>query len=174
MKKIEVSSTDLIPEEKYPVIATDIAGCQIFSDGVSRLVGKLKFSEIESEVDEQRKEETALNKLNRIKDLQGAVATYTVLVEQELNPDRKKVLEAKLNNYQGQLTLKTVEAEVAKKSFFAPLLEENIKQSQGSVYSELLEEAMIDYLNDFVVPGNIGEGTVTFQGVEYVAEAVTG
>ncbi|WP_338393026.1 hypothetical protein [Fulvitalea axinellae] len=33
-------------------------------------------------------------------------------------------------------------------------------------------QAVINYIERFVVPGNLGAGTVTFDGVEYVAEEV--
>ncbi|BDD10986.1 hypothetical protein FUAX_34180 [Fulvitalea axinellae] len=172
MKKIEITSSELINYARYARIASNIAECQAYLKGEEAFLSNLEWERLKIVRKELRLAAQSESWIERGQSLNDEVTKLTVAVARETDPKRKDYLEASLKTAEGELEMYNLEAQDREKTPESILIRETSRRKFIEAQQELHREAVLDYIRDFVVPGNVGEGTVIFEGQEYATETV--
>ncbi|BDD10063.1 hypothetical protein FUAX_24950 [Fulvitalea axinellae] len=169
----QVTSHQFITPSRYPLLAKDMQTCQAIADFVTSLIMQHSLKALKSHITEDNKEQSAEKANKQVKELTRLISNLENNIVNETDPQEIDDLEVKLDMAKAQL--RALKKKLTKGDSLNGIQAcyEDLKQANNDNSSEIMRAAFIDYLNDYVVPGNLGEGTVTFEGIEYVAEAVT-
>ncbi|BDD10173.1 hypothetical protein FUAX_26050 [Fulvitalea axinellae] len=173
MAEFVVRSEDLIPPSDYPAIADSLPKCQTYLDGESSFLVKTQHRAFGKMIREESLGKKVGDLLFDKKVLAQEINILTSTAEQETDPYLKRKVLSDLKLTEAKLELIELELESKKSVSAKDVFHANADATILDVKYRAYRQAIIDYLNNYVVPGNIGEGSVTFEGVEYVAELAT-
>ncbi|MEH0156812.1 hypothetical protein V6R21_21960 [Limibacter armeniacum] len=163
----EYSLAEIFKTENYSLFASNITGAQKFADDVSLWIRGLSVkadaSDIQELKDLKRKQELEDRKkllLNQQETLQEDIAT-------EQDAQKKEDLEHELMG----VTYKIGEVNrlLTRSIGGLDFIRDNAELKANEAIVAQVKQGVLTYLNDYVVTGNLGSGTVTFDGQAFVA-----
>ncbi|BDD07914.1 hypothetical protein FUAX_03460 [Fulvitalea axinellae] len=173
MANFEMNPNELLQPKFYPKLAQDIQECQVYLTGEQ---GYLE-SQDHSAYNLTLKQKDARERIERQVKLKNTLESNILSMEHritiEKDPVEKAELEADLMRDRGRLQKVNIQLEKGEGESALEMAHNSGEAKMLEVYVKAYRQSVLDYINDYVVPGNLGEGTVTFEGVEYVAALAT-
>ncbi|BDD08139.1 hypothetical protein FUAX_05710 [Fulvitalea axinellae] len=166
-------SGSILSPEKYPEVASNIGECQAVANEIMLQRDKSQVVLIRANIREGEAEARDISEASETARLETVINILQNQIPQTPNALVREGLEAELLEAQAQLANLKVKAKRRAASPIVKHMRGNIRQNTSEVEVTMWVADFVSYLNDYVVPGNIGEGSVWFDGNEYVAQAVT-
>ncbi|BDD02626.1 hypothetical protein [Aureibacter tunicatorum] len=164
--ELSISSKDLFPTDKYPTIATNLSDCQKFLNQMEAWINDEIYLEAEQQRREKRYAPPSNNTEQAIKKLEEEISSAERKLESE--PDANEI--AWLNH---QIKSAQVEIEglnlLAENNRHNPMMaiKSNATVIKGKLFAQLLIHGTKDYIEKYVLKGELGEGQITFLGKTY-------
>ncbi|BDD07808.1 hypothetical protein FUAX_02400 [Fulvitalea axinellae] len=160
----------LVRPDVYPKLAQNLVDCQIYLSGEQKYIRELGYKAFEKEAEEEKAEGKRQRFVEDKKKLESEIQTTELRISVELDPKQKERLETHLEGLKIKLRQMGYKEEDDAGQSLMELTHTNAEGELFELYVKAYRQSVLDYINDYVVPGTIGEGTVEFEGVEYVAE----
>ncbi|BDD10507.1 hypothetical protein FUAX_29390 [Fulvitalea axinellae] len=172
MKRESLSPENIIESADYAKIATTLVLCQAFLTEGDRYLQDVLHSALGKGKRENSLERAVVRIMERRKELQRNIRTENNNIAEETDELELQRLRGRVKRYEGELEELEADFLAKKSTSFSEVSQTAADFLALSNKYEAYRQAVINYINDYVVPGNIGEGTVVFDGVEYTASLV--
>ncbi|BDD08302.1 hypothetical protein FUAX_07340 [Fulvitalea axinellae] len=165
----QLKPENCIPPEDYPKIAENLGQCQTYIDEETKYIRQILYKALGKEAKEDTLDGKVANLLDIKQKLVRDIAGLEFTISQEQDANLLAKFEVDLAVYKARLLKINFDLENNKSDSIADVHHATTDAIVFGQKYRIYRQALLNYINDYVVPGNIGEGSVFFEGVEYVA-----
>ncbi|MEH0157122.1 hypothetical protein V6R21_23575 [Limibacter armeniacum] len=158
---------EVFKPENYPLFASSKIELDTFANMVEIWIDEMDARSDLKDVEDRKNGVRRSDLLEKKADLGEQEQALIDKIANESDPAKKSELEHTLKGV--SFKIGEIDRQLSKNLGGMYLIKDfvNIKTSEAIIQE--VKQGMVTYLNDYFVPGNLGSGTVTFDGVDYTA-----